>query len=61
MKAVIVFTAIRVLDVGEPETGQSKEEFLQLCKEGTVSDPFSFIDAGPEAIEVSCLVSEVTQ
>jgi len=59
MKATIVFVAIRTMDVGDPEEGQSKEEFLQLCKEGTIADPFSFIDAGPEAIEVSCLVTEI--
>lgn len=57
MKVVATFIATRVMEIGEPEGEQSKEEFLQLQKEAVIQDPFSFIDTTD--IEVMSHVVEV--
>jgi hypothetical protein len=60
MKLAVVFVASRViLDAGEPEEGQSREEYIQNFKECIIGDPFSFIDVSMEHIEVSCVVTEL--
>lgn len=56
MKCSITFVAVRTIEVGEPEEGQSIEDFLQKVKETTVDDPFSFIDVPHEQIDVACSV-----
>lgn len=57
MKAVVVLIASRVLDIGEPEEGQSKTDFIQCSKEHIDSYPDEFLDS-PDA-QVLVVLEEV--
>lgn len=61
MKLAMVFAATRILDIGNPPEGQSKEHFIQSHKEGVMDDPFSFIDVDPDQIELAVSVMEVKE
>lgn len=57
MKLVYVLTAIRVIETGEPEKGQDKEDFIDLHRESAESDPFAFLDH--KDTDVSVVVREI--